>query len=74
MARDSQQIAADLFHVERHLTCRLHRIRVEVHISFRRNLANLARRLQHAGFIVRQDDADELSLGPQSSPHIIGID
>ncbi len=71
---DGQQIAANLLYVQRNLACRLHRVGMEVHVSFRRNLANLAHRLQHARLIVRQDDADQLRLRTQRPPHIIGID
>ncbi len=63
-----------LLHIDRYLAHSLHRVSVEVNVGLGCNLGDLAHWLQHTGFIVGQDDADQLRLRTQRSPHIVRID
>ena len=56
---DRQQIDVHLFDIQRNVTKRLHRIRVEDHAVTLADLANGLQRLNRADLVVRRHDGDE---------------
>ena len=71
MVSRSQRISLD---VDRNLARGLHRVGVEVNVGFGGDVADLVDRLQHAGFVVRDHDADQLRVGPQRALDVVGIE
>ena len=65
VAGEGKQVAAHLLHVERKLARGLDRIGMEQRAGRVRRVRQLAHRLQDAGLIVGQHDADKLGVGPQ---------
>ena len=65
VAGEAEQVAAQRLHIQRQLARALDRIRVEERARRVGRIGQHAHRLDHAGLVVGEHDADELRRGPQ---------
>ena len=69
---DREQVAAEAAHIERDLARALHGVDMEEDAGVGGDLADLFDRLQNAGLVVGQHDADQPGLGPDGAQNVVG--